>query len=203
MIMTRDQKYFHALLDRAVVLDDAPDDCQEVVWSECLAIIHEAGDRAARLGLPQVIERTRRFRWLATPGEAKAILAECLAALADAMHSSKDGKRQDTAQPAGGMLNIKQAAAYLGYSPKGLRKIIDRTRRKQAGACVQGPIIEFSQAGKRGTLHFRQEWLDNFIENNRDGRSTPLLPRPKPRKGPGRPIKAAPEQEDWGRLARQ
>ena len=79
--MNQDQKYFHTLLNQAIVFDDAPGECQEGVWSECLVIIHEAGDRAARLGLPQIVEKTRRFKRLATPGEAKAIIAECLAAL--------------------------------------------------------------------------------------------------------------------------
>jgi hypothetical protein len=98
------------------------------------------------------------------------------------------------------MLNLREAAAYLGYSADGLRKIIQRTKRRQAGVHVAGPTIEFSQAGKKGSLRFRRKWLDDFIEKNRDGRDIPLLPEPKPRKGPGRPAKGTPEQESWDRL---
>ena len=55
--VNQDQKYFHTLLNQAIVFDDAPGECQEEVWAECLVIIHEAGDRAARLGLPQIVEK--------------------------------------------------------------------------------------------------------------------------------------------------
>ena len=133
---------------------------------------------------------------------ANLTLADANQTLADVMQRSLDAGAKPE-PPANGMLNLKQAAAYLGYTAEGLRKIVERTRRQQSGLRVQGPTIEFSQAGKRGSLLFRCEWLDHFIEKNRNGRDTPLLPKPKPCKGPGRPPKPAPEQGAWGRLAVQ
>ncbi len=82
--MNRDQKYFHDLLNQAIALDDAPEECLEEVWFRCLEIIHEASNRAARLGLSKIVERARKIQKMATPGKAKAILAECLAALTPA-----------------------------------------------------------------------------------------------------------------------
>jgi hypothetical protein len=186
--MTNDQKFFHTLLDQAVALAYTPSEAGEATWAESLALIHEAGDKAARLGLPHLVEKACRFKWLATPGEAQSFLAGCLAALSQST--------PDAEPPADGLLSLKQAAAYLGYTAEGLREIVKRTRRGG-----RGPSIEFSQAGKRGSLRFRQEWLDRFVEQNRDGAGVPLLPKPKARKGPGRPAKASPEQATWDRLA--
>ncbi len=149
--MTRDEKYFHALLNRAIAFDDAPSEGQEMTWAECLAIIHEAGDRAARLGLAQIVTKARRFRRIATPGEAQAILAECLAALTPAPAAADE------------MLSLPEAAKLLGYSEKGLRNIVDRSKRALAGRRVEAPTIEFAQAGVRGAIRFRREWIDNFI----------------------------------------
>jgi len=149
--MTRDEKFFHALLDRALALDGAPGDGQEATWAECHAIVHEADDRASRIGLSQVIVKARRFRYIATPGEAQAYLAECLAALTP------------TPAAADEMLSLPQAAQLLGYTEKGLRNIVDRSKRALAGRRVQAPTIEFAQAGVRGAIRFRREWIDNFI----------------------------------------
>ncbi len=149
--MTRDEKYFHALLNRAIALADAPDEGQETVWEECFAIVHEAGDRAARLGLPQIVTKARRFRRIATPGEAQAILAECLAALTPATAAADE------------MLTLPEAAKLLGYTEKGLRNIVERSKRARAGQRVDAPTIEFAQAGVRGAIRFRREWLDAFI----------------------------------------
>ena len=110
--------------------------------------------------------------------------------LADTLRSSLDAK---AAPPAGAVLNIKQAATYLGYSSDGLRKIVNRTRRIQAGQHTLGPTVEFSQSGKYGVLLFRREWLDRFIEENRVRPDNSTLPMP--RKGPGRTDKA----DEWQR----
>lgn len=74
------------------------------------------------------------------------------------------------------MLNLKQAAAYLGYSAEGLREIVHRTKRSRAGQHVLGTTIEFCQSGKSGSIRFRREWLDHFVEENRVGPGTPRLP---------------------------
>jgi hypothetical protein len=149
--MNRDQKFFHRLLDRAIALADAPGDGQEMTWAECLAIVHEAGDRAARLGLAQIVTKARRFRRIATPGEAQALIAECLAALTPAPAAADE------------MLSLPEAAKLLGYTQKGLRNIVDRSKRALAGRRVDAPTIEFAQAGVRGAIRFRREWLDAFI----------------------------------------
>ncbi len=133
------------------------------------------------------------------------IAAAASLVLADALHSSIDAKTPAQTVPAhpvpdAMLISLKQAAAYLGYKPNGLREIVQRTKRSRAGVHVAGPTIEFSQAGKKGSLRFRRKWLDDFIEKNRDGRDIPLLPKPKSRKGPGRPAKATPEGEIWSRL---
>ena len=158
--MNQDQKYFHTLLNQAIAFDDAPGECQEGVWSECLVIIHEAGDRAARLGLPQIVTKARRFRRIATPGEAQAILAECLAALTPATAAADE------------MLTLPEAAKLLGYAEKGLRNIVDRSKRALAGRRVDAPTIEFAQAGVRGAIRFRREWLDAFIAGHPPAPST-------------------------------
>jgi hypothetical protein len=87
------------------------------------------------------------------------------------------------------MLDIIEAAKQLGYSPKGLRKIVDRSRAKARGAETRGPTIKFFQAGTRGSIKFRPEWLETFIaENTIDPqavRCEPAAPR-KPRRAPGK-----------------
>ncbi|WP_425616690.1 helix-turn-helix domain-containing protein [Anatilimnocola sp. NA78] len=50
------------------------------------------------------------------------------------------------------MLTLRDAAATLGYSISGLRKL-----------CARGDV-RFFQARKHSPLKFRPEWLDEFIE---------------------------------------
>ena len=66
------------------------------------------------------------------------------------------------------LLSLKEAAAYLGYTERGLRKIVGRSwlARLRTGSW-NVPTIEFSQAGKRGAIRFRREWLDDFINKGR------------------------------------
>ena len=172
MNMTRDQKYFQALLKQALHLDYAPGEGQEMVWAECLALIHQTGDRAARLGLAQIVTKARKHKWMALPSQAQALIAECLAAVTP----------EETAKP--DVLNLKQAAEYLGYSQDGLRKIIHRTRRARSGRPVNGPTIEFSQPGKGACIRFRREWLDDFIDRQRLIPASPVVPRPRRARGP-------------------
>jgi excisionase family DNA binding protein len=75
------RKWLHARLKELADLAEAPEDCLEGVWDRAAEIISEAGDRAARAGLPELVERSRRTGDWSTPGKAKVFLAEVLAAL--------------------------------------------------------------------------------------------------------------------------
>jgi excisionase family DNA binding protein len=75
------RKWLHARLKELADLAEAPEDCLEGVWEHAADIIREASDRAARAGLPELVERSRRTGDWSTPGKAKVFLAECLAAL--------------------------------------------------------------------------------------------------------------------------
>jgi hypothetical protein len=64
------------------------------------------------------------------------------------------------------MLNLQEAARYLGYTANYLRKIVGRSRRSHQGRSVRGPTIDFSQGDTKSTIFFRREWLDQFIEKH-------------------------------------
>ena len=51
------------------------------VWLRCGTIAHEAGDRAARIGLADQHQRSREFGGYVEPSSVKSFLASCLAAL--------------------------------------------------------------------------------------------------------------------------
>ena len=85
------------------------------------------------------------------------------------------------AAPTNGLLNFKQAAAYLGYTEHGLRKIVNRTQRSREGQHTTGATIEFCQSGRKGTLFFRREWLDQFIESHRVRPGMPSRPQVRKR----------------------
>jgi hypothetical protein len=82
-----------------------------------------------------------------------AQLTSVVLQLADSVQSLA-GKQpsDDTAmsESTDGMLNLVQAANYLGYRPAGLRK-----------ACKRGDV-RYSQVGQ-GPYRFRKEWLDEFV----------------------------------------
>jgi hypothetical protein len=65
------------------------------------------------------------------------------------------------------LLTLEEAAALLGYTPSGLRKIVNRTREGR-----QGATIRFFQVGK-GPIKFRPEWIDDFVAANS------FMPAPK------------------------
>ena len=46
------------------------------------------------------------------------------------------------------LIGLEEAAQLLGYSVSGLRKIINRSRRKIRGEPAVGPTIRFFQAGR-------------------------------------------------------
>ena len=63
------------------------------------------------------------------------------------------------------LLSIQEAAEVLGYSVKGLRKIIDRSRAKANGARTRGPTIRFFQSCRGAPVRFKEEWIEEFIEH--------------------------------------
>jgi len=63
-------------------------------------------------------------------------------------------------------LNLQSAASILGYKEKGLRKIVDRSRRKARGENVHGPTIKFYQSTRGAQILFRPEWLQEFIDTH-------------------------------------
>lgn len=66
------------------------------------------------------------------------------------------------------LISLDTAAAQLGYSESGLRKLI---RRK---------AIQFFQVSPHTAIKFKQEWLDEFVESKSTKPSQPLPPQPKP-----------------------
>ncbi|QDU42911.1 hypothetical protein Mal52_13800 [Symmachiella dynata] len=54
----------------------------------------------------------------------------------------------------------------LGYTTKGLRKIIDRSRAKANGAHTSGPTIRFFQTSKGAPIKFKSEWIEEFVERH-------------------------------------
>jgi len=91
-------------------------------------------------------------------------------------HALKNAKAAVAESPEG-LLNLEEAAAYLGCTVHGLRKVVIRTQQSRAGQHVMGPTIEFSQQRKRGTIRFRREWLDAFIEATHLLPGTPAAPK--------------------------
>ena len=56
------------------------------------------------------------------------------------------------------MLNLKAAAAYLGYSVYCLRKVINRSRRSHKVRTFSGPTIEFFQSSPKSTILPANGW---------------------------------------------
>jgi hypothetical protein len=61
------------------------------------------------------------------------------------------------------LLSIQEAADALGYSAKGFRKFVDRSRAKANGARTRGPTIKFFQASKGAPVKFKPEWIEEFV----------------------------------------
>ena len=62
------------------------------------------------------------------------------------------------------MRTLKEAAPILGYTVKGLRKIVDRSRKKARGEKITGPVIGFFQACPHGPIKFTDDQLEDFVE---------------------------------------
>jgi hypothetical protein len=102
--------------------------------------------------------------------------------LADVMQSVKDDAKagrtpaKRPAAPTDQMLNLRQAAQYLGYTTNCLRKIVSRSHRSHNGQSVHGPTIDFFQSSPKSTIFFRQEWLEQFIEKHHVQAGVPIRP---------------------------
>ena len=64
------------------------------------------------------------------------------------------------------LLSLQEAAEKLGYTVKGLRKIVDRSRANANGAETRGPTITFFQTSKGAPVKFKEEWNEKFIEQH-------------------------------------
>jgi len=168
---------FRSWLRRKLGELDALQDMQPdpQAWEEAGIIAREAANRAARLGLTDLYQPARRLPDSITTEEATAYLSTCLAGL------PSDHK------PSDGMLSLREAATLLGYTEKGLRKIVDRSRRARKGQRVRGPTIEFFQTGRGGPIRFRREWVEAFIDTHRASPAPEIPPtrRLQPEKSHG------------------
>jgi hypothetical protein len=61
------------------------------------------------------------------------------------------------------LISLEEAARLLGYTAKGFRKIVDRSRAKAAGHRTHGPTIRFFQATKGAPIKFKVEWIEAFV----------------------------------------
>lgn len=73
------------------------------------------------------------------------------------------------------LINLADAAARLGYSSWGLRKIVTRSKKREAAGLP--PLIKSFQLARRGPIKFRPEWLDEFIAANS---TVVVVPPPQP-----------------------
>ena len=96
------KRWLHQQIDELDQLYSYPDPNVEV-WRRSASIVDEAGDRAARLGLTDLFQRSQKFGGYTGPEIAKAFLSECLAAVEAPL--TKD-------QP----LTVKEAAGRLRVS---------------------------------------------------------------------------------------
>lgn len=64
------------------------------------------------------------------------------------------------------LLSLEEAATALGYSVKGLRKIVDRSRARAQGTRTRGPTIKFFQTARGAPVKFRHEWIEDFIDRH-------------------------------------
>lgn len=67
------------------------------------------------------------------------------------------------------MISLADAAKLLGYSPPGLRKVVELSRDLPPD---DRRAIRFFQTGPHGRLLFRPSWLEEFVnKNSANGRS--------------------------------
>jgi hypothetical protein len=100
-----------------------------------------------------------------------------------------------------GMLNLERAAAYLGCTVHGLRKVVTRTQQSREGKHIKGPTIEFFQQRKWSTILFRREWLDEYVERNHLRAGSPKQPvTQKRRQAAGQNPSPLPGGDKWAGL---
>jgi len=126
--------------------------------------------------------------------------------LADVMQSARDDQStQQSAALAERMLNLQEAACFLGYTAHCLRKIVNRSRRSHNGQSVRGPTIEFFQSSPKSTILFRREWLEQFIEKHHVRAGLPASPairKPSKRNRRG-DIDPTSQARQWASMAAQ
>jgi excisionase family DNA binding protein len=105
-------------------------------------IIDEARRRAIDAGRPD-LAKLCQADWAIGLTRAQEILSAFL-------ETPGDRKR-----PPPELLTLQQAADRLGYTAKGLRKLVKRGE------------IRFLQARPRSPIKFRPEWLDEFIDRRK------------------------------------
>lgn len=111
-------------------------DPHESVWLRCGAIVAEAGDHAARLGLAEQFKSSRQFGPMVDPLDAKVFLAACIGACA---------------KPAGSQyLDSAGACNYLGITGHSLYGLVER-----------GHIIPLR--GPRRSYRFTPTMLDEYL----------------------------------------
>lgn len=111
-------------------------------------------------------------------------LAAAFLTLAHIMQEEEEQAEPPTPSPAPeGMLSLKEAADYLGYTVNGLRKLVDRARASHRGKYTEGPTIKFFQSTKKGRIRFKREWLDEFVKEHQIG---PRQNSPVPTRATGR-----------------
>lgn len=96
------------------------------------------------------------------------------------VQSSQAGQVQssDTTPNRRLLIGLEEAANLLGYTPIGLRKIVNRSRDKASGKTTAGPIIRFFQTCKSAPIKFKIEWIEEFIRRySVDPDATPPGPR--------------------------
>jgi hypothetical protein len=136
------------------------DDNSEIAFDradETVPVIREAEEIAIELGLPDIARHCAKVTTtLLGLSTARLVLCECLAMLPrSALRAAADG-----------MLSLREAAALLGYTEKGLRKIVARRG------------IDFFQSKPWAPIKFRREWVESFVENHTTQKRR-LVCRPK------------------------
>lgn len=114
------------------------------VYQAAGKIAEEAGERAMRLGLPDLHAKSLALIGLADPFEVKTFLAECVQAC------QVLGERE-------GLLTVAEAADRLGVSPRTLYRL-----------CDDGKLPHQHLGTGRGTIRIRPEDLAAFAQKAAD-----------------------------------
>jgi hypothetical protein len=143
-------------------IDSFDDDteCATDRADETVPVIQQAEKIAIELGLPDIARHcaTVTTTMLALP-TARLVLCECLAML----------PRSAPPVTADRWLTLREAATLLGYTDKGLRKIVARKG------------IDFFQSQPWAPIKFKREWVESFVDEHSTQKRGPVSrPRVKP-----------------------